>query len=201
VSVLTSSLLSTLSGFEHGFGTRHSGLSQDAMASLKQIHSDIVLETDRHGLAGEGDALVSHLSGVTVSIRTADCLPILLADPMTGAVAAVHAGWRGTAAGIVGKTIVRMGSRPEDLFAAIGPGIGKCCYQVGLDVAKQLGEERAGCVDLAENNRQQLLRAGLHPANVDVLGLCTFCEAQQFFSYRREGERAGRMISYITRVA
>ena len=200
MSVLTSPLLSNLPGIEHGFGTRHTGLTQDAMASLTQIHSDITLVADRaSGCIGEGDALVAREPGVTVSIRTADCLPILLVDPRTGVVAAVHAGWRGTAARIVVRALERMGSRPENLYAAIGPGIGKCCYEVGIEVARQLGESRAGKVDLAAHNRRQMEAAGLHPANIDVLALCTFCNADQFWSYRREGERAGRMISFIGR--
>jgi copper oxidase (laccase) domain-containing protein len=90
-----------------------------------------------------------------------------------------------------------MGSRPEDLYAAVGPGIGKCCYEVGTDVAAQLGEPQAGRVDLAEHNRRQLTSIGVRPERVDVFGLCTFCEADQFWSYRREGEQAGRMISFI----
>jgi YfiH family protein len=195
--VLTSQLLSN---FEHGFGTRHYGITQDAMASLKQIHSNITFIADRAaGCVGEGDALLSNEPGVTVSVRTADCLPILLADLQTGAVAAVHAGWRGTAAGIVGLTVQRLiaelGVRPEHLVAAIGPGIGKCCYEVGIEVARQLGEAEAGKVDLAENNRRQLLAAGVR--EIDVVSPCTFCDAESFFSYRREAEQAGRMISFI----
>jgi YfiH family protein len=194
--VLTSKLLAQLPGIEHGFGTRNSGLTQDAMASLKQIHSGIALVAERErGCIGEGDALIATVPGVTVSIRTADCLPILLADVRTGRVAAVHAGWRGTVVGVVLNAMERMGSRPADIYAAIGPGIGKCCYEVGLDVAQQLGEDRAGKVDLAEINRAQLEAAGVQ--HIDVLGLCTFCNADQFWSYRREGEQAGRMISYI----
>ncbi len=190
--MLTSRLLA---GFEHGFGTRHSGLTQDAMASVKQIHSGIVLRADAAGCVGEGDALISSEPGVVVSIRTADCIPILLADTRTGSVAAVHAGWRGTVARIVVNALERMGSRPEDVCAAIGPGIGVCCYEVGLDVAQKLGETRAGKVDLAQINRRQLVAAGVR--QIDVVSPCTFCEAEQFFSYRREGERAGRMISFI----
>ncbi len=194
--MLTSKLLAQLPGIEHGFCTRHSGLTQDAMASLKQIHSGLVLVAERErGCIGEGDALIATVPGVAVSIRTADCLPILLADVRTGRVAAVHAGWRGTAAGVVLNAIERMGSRPADIYAAIGPGIGMCCYEVGLEVAQQLGEDRAGKVDLAEINRTQLESAGVQ--HIDVLGLCTFCSADQFWSYRREGEQAGRMISYI----
>ncbi len=201
MSVLYSPLLSRLPGIKHGFGTKHSGLTQDEMASLKQIHSGIALLADRPiGCVGEGDALVATEPGVTVSIRTADCLPILLVDPDRGVVAAVHAGWRGTAARVVAQAVEKMGARPEDLYAAIGPGIGKCCYEVGTEVAVQLGETEAGRVDLAEHNRRQLTSLGVRGDRTDVLGLCTFCDADQFWSYRREGARAGRMISFIERV-
>jgi copper oxidase (laccase) domain-containing protein len=93
------------------------------------------------------------------------------------------------------NTIKRMGSRPADIHAAIGPGIGECCYEVGIEVAQQLGHDSAGRVDLAEHNRRQLEAAGVQ--HIDVLGVCTFCHADQFWSHRREGEQAGRMISYI----
>lgn len=202
MNVLTSSLLASISGIEHGFGTRHSGLSQDGMASLQQIHSGIVLVADRDsGRVGEGDALVSNQPGRTISIRTADCLPILLADPRTGTVAAVHAGWRGTVVKIAASAVERMriefGSRPEDIVAAIGPGIGKCCYEVGAEVAQQFGENKSRRIDLAEHNRRQLENAGLLAANIEINSPCTFCHAEEFFSYRKEGERAGRMITFI----
>jgi YfiH family protein len=210
VSILRSPLLEEIDVIRHGFGTRSAGLTQDEMASLKQIHSGIVLQADRaNGCVGEADALVTAEPGITVSIRTADCLPILIADRRTGAVAAVHAGWRGTVAGIAGAAVDRLsrdfGSRPEDLMAAIGPGIGVCCYEVGEEVARQLderwaGERHAGRVNLAEHNRRQLERAGLLPKHIDIISPCTYCNADQFWSYRREGERAGRMISFIGRV-
>lgn len=186
-----------LSAFPHGFGTRREPTSQEGTASLKQIHSAICLRADAPGHAGEGDALIANR--VAVSVRTADCLPILLADPTHGAVAAIHAGWRGTAAHIVRAAIDRMraefGSNPRDILAAIGPGIGVCCYDVGEEVARQFGRETAGRIDLAEANRLQLIEAGVE--KIDVLGLCTFCDAARFHSFRREKNRAGRMISYI----
>jgi YfiH family protein len=169
------------------------------MASLKQIHSGIVLAARGIGCAGEGDALLSNRPEIPVSIRTADCLPILLADRRTGAVAAVHAGWRGTVARIAPGAVARMqedfGSRPEDLVAAIGPGIGGCCYEVGIEVARQFGRTEAGRIDLAAENRRQLEAAGL--VDIDIIDACTQCDAERFWSYRREGERAGRMISFI----
>jgi YfiH family protein len=195
--VITSALLKD---FEHGFGLRTSGLTQDKMVSLKQIHSGIVWTADRDtGCMGEGDALIATRPGAAVSIRTADCLPILIADRRTRAVAAVHAGWRGTvariAAGAVAKMHAEFGSRSEDLTAVIGPGIGACCYEVGVEVARQFGKSEAGKIDLAAENRKQLEQAGV--PRVDVIEACTFCDPERFWSYRREGEQAGRMISFI----
>jgi len=155
------------------------------MASLKQIHSDISFTAERPGGVGEGDALVTRTPGVAVSIRTADCFPILLADPDTHAVAAIHAGWRGTAAGVVTSTLARMrsefGTHAENVYAAIGPGIGPCCYEVGVDVAQQFGMREAGYLDLAVENRKQLIAAGLKPERIEQVGGCTFCNPAQFF--------------------
>lgn len=202
--MLTSSLLSNLKWVDHGFGTRVEVIPQEDMASLKQIHSATVLMADKAGPVGEGDALATGQAAVKVSVRTADCYPILLADERNRAVAAVHAGWRGTAAQIVLRTIERMrarcGTDPADLHVAIGPGIGACCYQVGVEVAREFGLEQAGRIDLAEANRRQLIAAGVAAGRIDVLGGCTKCDAHLFHSFRRDRERAGRMVSYIGRV-
>src|ERR1700687_6001621 len=107
--VLSSPLLSQFGWIAHGFGTRQAVLPQEEMASLKQIHSSLPLVADRSaGCAGEGDALITARPGVAVSVRTADCFPILLADSRRRLVAAVHAGWRGTATGVVGATLKQM---------------------------------------------------------------------------------------------
>jgi YfiH family protein len=116
-------------------------------------------------------------------------------------VAAVHAGWRGTVAGVARETLARMrseyGTEPDGVIAAIGPGIGVCCYEVGADVAREFGRTEAGRIDLAEANRAQLIQAGVAPERIQVVPACTFCNAAQFFSWRRERELAGRMISFI----
>jgi len=198
-------LLDGLDWLEHGFGTRNAVLDQAAMASLKQIHSGISFKAENPGCVGEGDALVTRIPGVAVSIRTADCFPILLADPQTRAVAAVHAGWRGTAAGVVRASLARMqeefGTKPENMYAAIGPGIGRCCYEVGAEVARQFGLNEAGKLDLAVENRNQLIAAGLQPEKIEQVGGCTFCQPRQFFSWRRDHDPAGRMISFIRVIA
>lgn len=155
----------------------------------------------------EGDALVTITPGQFVAIRTADCLPILIADERLHAVAAVHAGWRGTVAGVAVAAVremeSRFGSRPEDLHVAIGPGIGACCYEVGPEVAAEFRaifseEELSGRkIDLAEANRRQLVAAGVTRDRIRSGAQCTFCTPQEFYSYRREKEQAGRMLSGI----
>lgn len=194
--------LSTLDWVDHGFGTRLVPLADIKTASMKQIHSSLVLRADFPGeCVGEGDALVTNQAGTAVSVRTADCYPILLADTRHRAVAAVHAGWRGTAAHIVLRTLERMSvefdTDPADIFAAIGPGIGACCYEIGEEVARQFGLEGRIHLDLASENRKQLAAAGVHAHNIEALGVCNFCDTERFFSYRRQKEQAGRMISFI----
>ena len=207
-TVLKSGLLDALPWLVHGFGTRDAEIDQSRMASLKQIHSGAALLADRAaGECGEADALVTAEAGVTVSIRTADCVPILLADPETRAVAAVHAGWRGTAARISESALGRMrgtfGARPEIIIAAIGPAIGRCCYEVSAEVGRALGADFDGAlhgyVDLREINRRQLVELGVAPERIELVGGCTKCHPEQFFSWRGEGERAGRMVSFIGR--
>ncbi len=195
--ILRSRLLSQLDWMDHGFGTKAGPHSQEGMASLKQIHSAVVLEAATPGPAGEGDALITEQPALPVSIRTADCYPILLADVRRRRVAAIHAGWRGTNQRIVERAIEKLGGDPADLYAAIGPGIGVCCYEVGEEVGRLFGLEGRGRIDLGRANREQLLLAGIPGAQIEIVGECTFCKPDQFHSFRREKDRAGRMISYI----
>jgi YfiH family protein len=187
---------------DHGFGTRLWNPDPLTMATLRQVHSNSVLAVDRPGPAGEGDALITSMRGLILSIKTADCYPILIADPRTRSIAAIHAGWRGTAGRIVAETVARMhadfGASPGDLHAAIGPGIGVCCYEVGEEVARQIGLEGRQNIDLAAINRRQLLESGVPAGQIHLAGRCTFCEPDLFHSYRRDGDQAGRMISFIS---
>jgi len=201
MTILTSELLERFPWIDHGFSTRDSDLSQEGMASLTQVHSALVLPADSSGCVGEGDALITNRKDVFLSVRSADCFPILLADGRGKAVAAVHAGWRGTAAGVSAKTLSRMaadfGSDPGDIYAAIGPGIGRCCYEVGADVARHFGLAAAGRLDLADINRRQLIDAGVPERQIEIIGRCTHCDPAHFYSYRRDRLDPGRMISYI----
>ena len=197
--MITAPNLEELRWLIHGFGLRNSQYPA-GIVTVKQIHSNVVLSADGEN-SREGDAIISNQPGVIVGIRTADCVPILLADPQTRAVASIHAGWRGTAANIVAEAVAAMTSnwqtRPEDLRAAIGPSIGPCCYEVGPEVARQFGVDTAKPVHigLALENEKQLQSLGVR--NIWNSGECTFCASERFFSFRRERERAGRMLSFI----
>lgn len=196
--------LDTLPWLVHGFGTRHAdipGLFAN-LATLKQIHSaECVTGEGRSGVLAEADALLEDTPGSVVAVKTADCIPVLLVDERRRAVAAVHAGWRGTVAGIVGRAIAamreRFGSGAGDLHAAIGPGIGRCCYEVGPEVAAHFGEQGRAHIDLPAANRAQLLSAGVTPHRIYASNLCTQCRPDEFHSFRRDKERAGRLHSFV----
>ncbi|HEY9857675.1 MAG TPA: peptidoglycan editing factor PgeF [Stenomitos sp.] len=188
---------------------RQAGGFATALHVGHQIHGAVVNEAPMEP-GTKGDAVITDRPGVPIGVFVADCVPILLEDRVTGAVAAVHSGWRGTAERAVLAAIAAMGRRygthPGDLVAAIGPSIKGCCYQVGSEVVTALGgfpepaaftrqEGEAAYVDLQEANRQLLAQAGV--GEIHVSGMCTHCDAEHFFSYRRDGERSGRMIGAI----
>jgi polyphenol oxidase len=180
---------------------------------LNQVHSGTVCDIDDTSAAGEaveGDAAITALQGVILSIQTADCVPILVADSEARAVAAIHAGWRGTAAHIAETTVLRLvekcGVDGKSLAVAVGPHIGVCCYEVGDNVVEAIGDaavfERRPewpkpHLNLAEANRRQLVRAGVPEGQIEISSLCTRCREDLFFSYRREGKGAGRLLSVI----
>ena len=217
-----------------------SGSASIPLVTVRQIHSNVLVIAGSG--AGDrtckGDGLMTDEPGLLLGIQTADCIPVLVADRKRKAVAAFHAGWRGTVQRIVETGIGRMrlqfGSKPEDLVAAIGPGIGPCCYAVGDEVltafesqftyAPELfrevydtdpvrtkypmlfltqrapGHSPIGPslhVNLMEANRRQLLAAGLKPGSIQVVGGCTSCQPQLFFSHRASKGRTGRMLSVI----
>ena len=160
------------------------------------------------------DGLVSKTKDLLLSVRSADCVPVLLFDPKKQICAAVHAGWRGTVAEICGnavKKMVSLGSDPKDILAAIGPCIGACCYQVGEEVYTAFFEagDFAACftpdaeqgkylLDLTHANRLVLERAGLAPEHIDEAHTCTRCHGEYFFSHRRMGAERGTMSAFIT---
>ena len=165
------------------------------------------------------DALTTRAAGILLGVKTADCVPLLLGDARTGAVAAIHAGWRGTVAGIVSLTLARMneeyGTRAEDLRVAIGPAANGCCYEVGAEVIEAFGQsfsrlghlltptrEGHALIDLQKANRELLIEAGMASEAIHLAPLCTMCHTDLFFSYRREKSlygRVGRLMSVIGR--
>jgi YfiH family protein len=202
-----------LDWLEHGFGTRRSEAwsRRPELISLNQVHSAVSVHSDGAltGRIGEGDALFTEVPGALLGVRTADCVPILIADVSKRAVAAVHAGWRGSAQAIVGKTVgamaARFGSHPRDLQAVIGPAIGVCCYEVGPEVASHFKDffpelpnlEERTHLDLPEANRRQLLSAGVPLDRIHPCGLCTACLEGEFFSWRRDRRKLEHMVSAI----
>jgi YfiH family protein len=196
------------------------------LAACWQVHGTNVRTVRAHdppNLRGEDercDALTTNLPRLLLGVKTADCVPILLADPQTGACAAVHAGWRGTSTQIVLRALIRMkeeyGTRAPDVSAAMGPAALSCCYEVGSEVIETFKKNfpeytdslftptRAGhaLVDLHEANRRQLTDAGVPSENIYAAPLCTMCRIDLFFSYRREKKtlgRTGRLLGVVGR--
>ena len=197
------------------------GVALDDLLLIRQVHDATVAvaapDRVRPWPRPEADAIISNDSTAAVAVRVADCVPILLADETGRNVAAVHAGWRGTAKRVVIAAVsmmqVRYGVRPERLIAAVGPSIGPCCYEVGestRQVFRETGHHstildrwftaRGGGkfhLDLWQATRDELEGAGLNPDTIHVAGLCTKTHAGRFHSYRIDGERAGRMAAVI----
>ncbi len=192
------------------------------IASCWQTHSDLIRHVRNFADAADGnhkmDALISDVSGVLLGAKTADCVPVLLGDPKTGAFAAVHAGWRGTVNSIVSKTIHAMrekfDTRPQDLIAAIGAAASGKNYEVGADVIElfrqnfpQTAEgyftptgENHALVDLFKANQEQLISSGVEPDSIYTAPFCTMERTDLFFSYRKEKKlygKTGRLLSVI----
>jgi YfiH family protein len=208
-------------GINHGRVYQALGVPRSQTVTCHLTHSDdvlVVTAADGGCVVGQGDAIVTTDAGVYLSMRFADCVPILLHDPVRRAVGLAHAGWRGTVKNVAGAVVQIMvsdlGCAPESITAVIGPAIGPCCYQVGEDViqaveaafsqglavgrlkshdGRQLFSQRNGhyaYFDLWEANRRQLEAAGV--GRVAVAGLCTACHTDRFFSHRAEQGQTGR---------
>jgi len=196
------------------------GFAPEQLVHTKQTHTDLVLRVGKEemgrGLLApdmpECDGLITNEPGVGLVVFTADCTPILLHDPVTGAVGAVHAGWRGTSADIGGKAVAAMcrefGCKAENIRAAIGPNIAQCCFETDRDVPDamlcQYGKEaekfisqkkQKYYVNLKEVNALALRRAGIE--EIAISSLCTACQPQRFWSHRRVGKERGSQGAII----
>ncbi len=193
------------------------GTEPERMVLSKQTHTDNIRVADEAD-AGKGitrrsdiedtDGLITVASKIALVVFSADCVPILMYDPRAGAVAAVHAGWRGSVKGIAEKAVRimcgRFGSRAEDIRVAIGPSIGPCCFEFGQEAAEIFGGKycTAGLngkqmVDIWSYNRDRLTEVGVLADNIDISGICTACNCDKFYSYRRHKEGTGRLGAII----
>lgn len=193
------------------------GIHTYRLVTVNQVHGEKIEKVDdlnfRSVRTIHADAMITDVPGLALGVETADCVPVLLYDPVKHAIAAVHAGWRSTVKKIVQKAVNRMseefGSEPSRMIAAIGPAIGPECYEVDepvigpvreafsfwKDVTTQRGSDRWS-LDLVKANTMELLQIGLAMKNIHVAGMCTACRKDLFYSYRAEG-RTGRMLSVI----
>jgi hypothetical protein len=204
-----------LDDFEHGFGTRGCD-APDRLVRARQVHGRTVLRARAGdtGILGDGDAVVSAAPGVAIGVVTADCLPILVATPQ-GAVAAIHAGWRGLAAGVIESALDALrglGVDTADASAVVGPHVEARCYEVDAPVVSAL-ETRFGPataaalratrhghweIALAQLAALDLERRGIDPARIAMLAdACTVCDRERFHSYRRDGPSSGRLFHYL----
>ncbi len=194
------------------------GARPEQVVRLRQVHCAGVFEalgpviSDKpYADPPEADIAVSRDPTRVLTVRAADCVPVLLADRVTGAVSAIHAGWRGTAAGAVLTAVqalcAKFGTEPTNIIAAVGPSIGPCCYTVGEELVHQFSSHPDAArwfhrsddlrLDLWQATRDQLQRAGLSPDDIHISELCTFDHAGVFPSYRRDGRAAGRLVAAI----
>lgn len=182
------------------------GLSMEDLGLPRQTHSDHVLWVSKAGRPEDTDALITTTPNLCLCVKTADCIPVLVYDSKERIIAAIHAGWRGTVARIVSKTIQKMQSRPEDLHAIIGPGISLQAFEVGDEVHEAFQEahfpmERIARkyqkwhIDLWEANRWVLEENGVQ--DIHLAGLCTFNNLDLFYSARRETINTGRNLNGI----
>ncbi len=188
---------------------KETGLDIPQVFWRKQIHGDDVIVAVNSPAAcqacPDADAYITNERNLPIAIRTADCVPVFMYDPLHKVIGLAHAGWKGTVKGIAVKTLNilqdKFNSQGSDVQVAIGPCIRPCCYQVGAEFKEHFPQditERNGhlYVDVAANNRRQLIEAGVSPANISDCGICTCCDTN-YFSFRRDAAKAGRMISLM----
>ncbi len=177
-----------------------------AVAFTQQEHSSTVARVDSPGTHPNCDALITNTRGLYCAVTVADCVPVFLFDVENSVVASIHSGWRGSESNIAGKSVNEMvkvfGSDPSTILAYLGHSAGVCCYEVGKDIAKKFEDRfvRSGTqkphLDLRGVISSQLSRCGVLSSNIETSSNCTICDST-FHSYRRDGEKAGRMLGVI----
>jgi len=188
--------------------TRKIGINPDKIVYARQTHSNCIRYVVTSGFAGECDSLITNRKPVILSIRVADCIPIFLYASDSDSIGLVHAGWKGTASGITERTVKEMirrfGSRTESIEVYMGPSIRSCCFKIQGDVSTLFSDKflrknkKSGVyLDLQEANRHQLLSYSIKDKNINIDDRCTVCNSEVFFSFRRDGNKAGRMLCII----
>ncbi|MDD5310260.1 MAG: peptidoglycan editing factor PgeF [Candidatus Omnitrophica bacterium] len=180
------------------------------LVRLQQVHGGKVVKIDaRTALSGEipgADGAITDVKGITLSVRTADCLPMLLYDPEHNAIGVAHAGWKSTKEKIAKNVVEAMRSEyrsaPAKLFAGMGPALRQCCYEVNSEFLVHFPDSVVKMAhkhyfDLVGENAEQLIAAGISAKNIFDCGICTACKNGEFFSFRKEKDKAGRMLSVI----
>ncbi len=185
------------------------GIGANQLASSLQVHGTEILNATLPGYYEGYDALITNQAGLLVGVTVADCVPVLVYDSQSHAVAAVHAGWRGTVGGIVTKTLARMqeqfGTQPANCYAHVGTCIDECSFEVGPAVAAQFSTSfvrfdsntQRSFVNLKAANQQQLLDFGIPVSQISVSAFSTVVHNADYFSYRKEGGQTGRMLAVI----
>ena len=194
------------------------GFSPSALLTVNQVHGDSILIIDSSSMrvlsGARCDAIVTNRPGIAISVLTADCVPILLADPDRKAIAVIHAGWKGTASDLPGKTVRTMADRfktqPENLLVTAGPAIGPCCYEVDARVYAAFSHHKDHWAEWSRGASQNhwmlnlplanidlLVQAGVRRQNIHLFEICTHCQSEHFYSHRRDNGATGRQIAFI----
>ena len=185
--------------------TKSVGYDPKNLVILNQVHSKNIQEVNSACLLDSVDGTISKSKKVVLSILVADCIPLFLFNPISKQFGLIHSGWRGAAQGICSEAIIRMknlGDNTCNIMAVIGPSIGQCCFEVGPEVASQFsshysinGKKDRKMLDLKKTVEDELCSTGLKKENIFINKQCTYCEKNLFYSYRREGDSAGRMLA------
>jgi YfiH family protein len=200
----------SLSAPQRAFLQEQLGFDLPVVFNIRQVHGNEIVVASQEDVAQgiglpEADGILTDAAYLPIVVRTADCLPVFLYDPARHGIGLLHAGWKGTWKGIVARAVSMMhqrwGTDAKELKAAFGPSIQSCCYEVGEEFKKYfpdriVGREGRCYFDLPAENKRQLLQSGVLEEHIFDSGACTCCD-KRYFSYRREGKQAGRMISLM----